>query len=78
MPARLFRRLLALCLSAILSTFAFAAESAISAARRSRDWEALDLLASALGVGQSPADRGAWAAICEALCSGGLIRGAAE
>jgi len=29
MPARLFRRLLALCLSAILSTFAFAAESAI-------------------------------------------------
>ncbi len=57
---------------------AFAAESAISAARRSRDWEALDLLASALGVGQSPADRGAWAAICDALCSGGLVRGAAE
>jgi hypothetical protein len=57
---------------------AFAAETAISAARRSRDWEALDLLASAMGLGQSPADRGAWAAICDALCSGGLIRGPAE
>lgn len=57
---------------------AFAAETAISAARRSRDWEALDLLASAMGLGQSPADRGAWAAICDALCSGGLVRGPAE
>ncbi len=41
--------------------------SAIEVARRTGDWEPLDLLAAALGVGDDPADRGAWEAICEAL-----------
>ncbi len=45
----------------------WAAVSAIEAARRTGDWEPLDLLAAALGVGDDPADRGAWEAICEAL-----------
>lgn len=44
-----------------------AAAAAIHAARRAGDWEALDLLAIALGIGDGPADRGAWEAICEAL-----------
>jgi hypothetical protein len=48
---------------------ASAAAAAIEAARIAGDWEALDLLADALGVGDTPADRGAWEAICEALCS---------
>ncbi len=45
-----------------------AAEAAIEAARRSGDWEPLDALAMALGIGLGAADRGAWDAICEALC----------
>ena len=52
---------------------ASAAEAAITAARRSRDWEALDFLASALGIGDDPEDRGAWEAICEELCRPGLL-----
>lgn len=50
---------------------ASAAEAAITAARRSRDWEPLDVLASALGIGDDPEDRGAWEAICEELCRPG-------
>ena len=52
---------------------ASAAEAAITAARRFRDWEALDLLASALGIGDDPEDRGAWEAICEELCRPGIL-----
>lgn len=51
---------------------ASAAEAAITTARRSRDWEPLDVLASALGIGDDPEDRGAWEAICEELCRPGL------
>ena len=52
---------------------ASAAEAAITAARRSHDWEPLDFLASALGIGDGPEDRGAWEAICEELCRPGSL-----
>lgn len=52
---------------------ASAAEAAITAARRSRDWEPLDFLAAAMGIGDDPEDRGAWEAICEELCRPGIL-----
>ena len=45
----------------------WAAVAAIDAARRTVDRESLDLLATVLGIGDDPADRGAWKTICEAL-----------
>lgn len=45
----------------------WAAVAAIDVARRTGDLEPLDLLASVLGIGDDPADRGAWAAVCDAL-----------
>ena len=44
-----------------------AAMEAISAAQASGEWDSLDALALAIGVGDDPEDRGAWEAICEAL-----------
>lgn len=43
------------------------AVAAIDTARRTGDLEPLDLLATTLGIGDDPADRGAWAAVCDAL-----------
>lgn len=48
----------------------WAAVAAIEAARRNGDWAPLDLLGMALGIGNDPADRGAWEAVCEALVKG--------
>ena len=45
----------------------WAAVAAIDAARRTGDREPLDLLATVLGIGDDPADRGAWAAVSDAL-----------
>lgn len=45
----------------------WAAVAAIDVARRTGDREPLDLLATVLGIGDDPADRGAWAAVCDAL-----------
>lgn len=47
---------------------ATAASNAIAIARQTGDWDALDVLAVALGIGDDPEDRGAWDAVCEALC----------
>jgi len=48
----------------------WAAVAAIESARRTGDRTALDLLATALGIGDDPADRGAWEAVCDALLEG--------
>lgn len=48
----------------------WAAVAAIEAARRTGDWSALDKLAITLGIGDEPAERGAWEAVCEALVEG--------
>jgi hypothetical protein len=46
-----------------------AALAAVLEARRTGDWEPLDRLADTLGIDRSPLARGAWEAICDALCS---------
>jgi hypothetical protein len=45
----------------------WAAVAAIEAARGTGDKAPLELLGTALGIGEDPADRGAWEAVCEAL-----------